>query len=128
MKLLNRNWSIERPTLKIFEPKGGKEHTMSNENGLVGGWELVEMQSCPLPEKVATGFSEVTQSMVGAKYVPVLYVGTQVVHGINHMLICKQTVAAQGAPAHLVKMVLNQNTDDDSLVGKWSVVTIEQIV
>ena len=101
---------------------------MSNENVIVGGWELVEMQSCPLPEKVATGFGEVTQSMLGARYVPVLYVGTQVVHGINHMLICKQTLAAQGAPEHLVKMVLNQNLDGGSLVGKWSLVSVEHLV
>ena len=88
----------------------------------------MEMQSCPLPQKVASGFIEVTQGMVGARYVPVLYIGTQVVHGINHMLICKQTIAAQGAPEHMVKMVLNQNLDDGSLVGKWSMVSVEQIV
>ena len=97
-------------------------------NTLPGGWTLAEMQPCSLPQQVATGFGEVTQTMVGARYVPVLYVGTQVVHGVNHMLICKQTMAAQGAPEHLVKMVLNQNVDDGSIVGKWSVVTIEQIV
>ena len=93
-----------------------------------GGWELANMQACALPEKVASGFHEVTQGMVGAKYVPVLYVGMQVVHGINHMLICKRTLAAQGAPEHLVKMVLNQVPDESSLVGKWSLVSVEQIV
>ena len=97
-------------------------------NVKAGGWELAEMQSCSLPEKVASGFSAVSQSLVGATYVPVLYVGTQVVHGVNHMLICKQIWAAAGAPEQLVKMVLNQNIDDGSLVGKWSVVSIEQIV
>lgn len=93
-----------------------------------GGWELANMQACGLPEKVASGFSEVTLAMVGARYIPVLYVGSQVVHGMNHMIICKQTLAVQGATEHLVKMVLNQNCDDGSLVGKWSVVTIEKIV
>lgn len=93
-----------------------------------GGWELANMQACNLPEKVASGFGEVTQSMVGAKYLPVLYVGTQVVHGVNHMLICKQALAAQGAPEYLVKMVLNQVPDESSLVGKWSLVSVEQIV
>ena len=97
-------------------------------NTLPGGWTLAEMHPCSLPQQVATGFGKVTQAMVGARYVPVLYVGTHVVHGVNHMLICKQTMAAQGAPEHLVKMVLNQNVDDGSIVGKWSVVTIEQIV
>ena len=96
-------------------------------NVKTGGWELAGMRDCGLPEKVASGFSEVTQGMVGAKYVPVLYVGTQVVHGMNHMIICKQTLAVEGAAEHLVKMVLNQN-DDGSIAGKWSVVSIEQIV
>lgn len=93
-----------------------------------GGWKLAEMQPCALPEKVATGFGEITKTLLGAKYVPVLYAGTQLVHGMNHMIICKQTLATPGATEHLVKMVLNQNVDDGSIVGKWSVVTIEQIV
>ena len=105
----------------IFEPKGGKEHIMAN---LIGGWELVEMQACSLPEEIATGFGKITQGMVGAKYVPVLYVGTQVVHGINHMLICKQTLAAQGAPEHLVEVVINSAPT----TGAWSLVSINQIV
>ena len=93
-----------------------------------GGWELAEMQACNLPEKVASGFSEATQGMIGAKYTPVLYVGSQVVHGMNHMIICRQALAVQGAAERLVKLVLNQNADDGSSVGKWSVVSIEQIV
>ena len=97
-------------------------------NVKTGGWELAEMQSCSMPEKVASGFSEVTNALVGARYVPVLYVGTQVVHGMNHMIICKQTLAVQGATEHLVNMVLSQNVDDGSIVGKWSLVSIEQIV
>lgn len=97
-------------------------------NVKTGGWKLAEMQACGLPEQVASGFCEVTQAMMGAKYMPVLYVGTQVVHGMNHMIICKQTLAVQGATEHLVNMVLNQNVDDGSIVGKWSLVSIEQIV
>lgn len=50
------------------------------------------------------------------------------VHGVNHMLICKQTLAAQGAPEHLVKRVLKENCDDGGIVGKWSAVSIKQIV
>ena len=95
---------------------------------VAGGWEFVDMPACSLPEKVATGFVEVTQGLTGAKYVPVLYVATQVVHGVNHMILCKQTLSAQSAPEHLVKMVLNQNLDDGSLVGKWSIVSIEGIL
>ncbi len=95
---------------------------------MVGSYNLADMQPCNLPQQVATGFGEVTQSLVGAEYMPVLYVGEQVVHGLNHMLICLQTLSAKDAPKHLVTMVLNQNRDDGSIVGKWTIVSIEQIV
>lgn len=89
----------------------------------VGSWELVDMKACNLPEDVATGFSDVTQGLVGAKYTPVLYVGKQIVQGVNHMIICEQTLATGGAPKHLVRMVLNS-----AIGGAWSIVSIEQIV
>lgn len=93
-----------------------------------GGYEFAPMQGCSMPEQVATGFGQVTETLVGATYVPVLYVGKQVVCGINHMIICKQTLAAQDAPEHLVKMVLNQASDGDSITGNWSLIGIEKIV
>ena len=85
---------------------------------LVGGWELVEMKACNLPEDAATGFTQATQSLVGATYVPVLYVGKQIVPGVNHMIICKQTLAVKDATEHLVELVINSG----------SVVSIKQIV
>ncbi len=95
---------------------------------MVGEYKLAPMQACNLPEQVASGLPQVLESLVGAKYLPVLYVGEQVVNGINHMLICRQTLIAQGAPEHLVQMVVNQSRDDGTLVGRWSLVSIEQIV
>lgn len=90
---------------------------------VVGGWDVVEMQACNLPEEAATGFTAVTEHLVGAKYLPVLYVGTQVVHGTNYMILCKQTLAVPGATEHLVKMVINGTPE-----GQWSIVSVEQIV
>ena len=81
-----------------------------------GAWELAEMQAAPLPEKVASAFSEVTSSLIGAKYVPVLYCGQQIVHGSNHMIICEQTISAKDAPKHIVTMVINISEQGNSLV------------
>ncbi len=97
-------------------------------NVMVGAWEVIEnIPACSLPEQVATGFSEVTANMLGAKYVPVLYCATQIVAGINHMIICEQTLATHPEKKHIVKMVLNQAPGED-LVGKFSIVSISQIV
>ena len=95
---------------------------------MVGGYKLAPMEPCNLPEQVATGFAQVTEHWCGAGYTPVLYVGSQVVHGVNHMLICKQQIIVPDAPEHLVTMVLNQTPDEGGITGKWSIVGIEQIV
>lgn len=95
---------------------------------MLGEYKLAPMEACKLPEDVAAGFAQVTGSLCGADYTPALYVGSQVVNGVNHMLICKQRLAAQGAPEHLVKLELHQGLDDGGKPGNWSVLSIEQIV
>lgn len=89
---------------------------------MVGAWKIEKMQAAKLPEIVATGFAAVTSDMVGASYLPVLYVGEQVVRGTNYMIICKQTLSDKSSAEHIVKMVINlfENT--------WSIVIIDTIV
>ncbi len=65
--------------------------------GLCGGWEITEdalnYPACNLPEEVASVFSQVTKDLVGAKYEPLMYLSTQVVSGINHMILCRETLS-----------------------------------
>lgn len=93
-------------------------------NIAAGSYELAAMTPCDLPEDVASGYAEVMGTLVGADRIPVLYVGKQVVAGINHMILCKQTIVAPDAPEHLVKVVINCAPT----TGKWSLVSIEQIL
>lgn len=95
---------------------------------VLGGYELdTKMEACALPQRVATGFSKVMH-MVGATYTPVLYVGKQIVHGENHMILCLQELAVEDAEKHLVKVVLNATYDGGNVEGNWSIVTIERII
>ncbi len=89
-----------------------------------GCYELAAMKPCDLPKEVAAGYAEIMGALVGADRIPVLYVGKQIVAGINHMILCKQTVAAPNAPEHLVKIVINCAPT----TGKWSLVSIEQFL
>ena len=88
---------------------------------MVGGWNFDVLKVCDLPEKVATGFTEVFSKLVGAEYMPVLYCGSQAVHGMNHMLICKSKICHPDAVDRITKVVLNEVED------KWSIVLIEEI-
>ncbi len=96
----------------------------------VGGWELAPMKACDLPEVVATGFNAVVKGLVGAKYIPVLYCGSQVVNGTNHMIICEQTLATAEAEKHIVKLVLNASADPSKAAAGegFTLVSIETII
>ncbi len=90
---------------------------------MVGAYKLAEMKRCDLPEDVDKGFHEVFDKWVGASYMPVLYVGEQIVAGINHMIICRETTVTANPEEHLMTVVLNKAPD-----GKWSKVSIDKIV
>lgn len=93
---------------------------------MVGAWNFDGLKACNLPEKVASGFSQVFEKLIGADYTPVLYCGTQVVHGVNHMIICKSKVVHPDAVTRLVKVILNEIPEDE-IKSKWSIVSIEEI-
>jgi formate-dependent nitrite reductase membrane component NrfD len=93
---------------------------------LTGGWRILDIKACDLPEKVASGFSEVFAGMVGATYIPVVYCATQVVAGINHMILCKQTLATKDTSEAIVKVILHEQLPVDG--GKFSLLNIENIV
>ena len=74
---------------------------------MLGTWEIAKMKKSSLPEKVASGFSEATKNLKGAKYRPVLYCGKQIVAGTNHMIICKQTLSDREGTEHVVAILLH---------------------
>lgn len=92
-----------------------------------GGWKLAKMEPCMLPEDVASGFCSVMENMVGASYVPVLYCAAQLVNGMNHMLICKQTLSTAGAEENLAKVILHHEIGAKPDEG-WRVLSIEGII
>ena len=91
-----------------------------------GGWKILNMEACALPQKVASGFSEVFNGLIGASYLPVLYCATQVVAGTNHMILCKQTLATRDAQEAIVKVVLYEHLPSDG--GKFVLTSIDEVV
>ncbi len=80
------------------------------------------LKSVNLPQRLASGFTALTNEMTGADYKPVLFCGTQVVKGMNYYLICVQTLITNPVIKKLVKMTLNESPD-----GAFSVVSIERM-
>lgn len=87
----------------------------------IGAYKLEEMTPTALPPEVQAGFNETLGKLNGPDYIPVLYLGHQIVAGINYMLICKQRVTPTGD--HLVKVVLNHNAERE-----WSAKILQEMV
>ena len=75
---------------------------------MMGGIELVEFKgSVALPEELATAYVACVESLVGCAYKPVLFVGTQVVNGLNYYLLAEQTIMNAQQTKQLVEVVIN---------------------
>ncbi|HBM0103068.1 TPA: hypothetical protein LT055_004697 [Salmonella enterica subsp. enterica serovar Wedding] len=91
---------------------------------MIGAWEIdKDMKICELHEDVAEAFTEATKSFVGAKYLPVLYVGKQIVSGCNYMFVCEQVLSTVHKDTHVVKMVVYK-----PVAGKAEILSVEQLL
>ena len=67
-----------------------------------------------MPQKVASGFSNVLNNMFGATYEFISYLGSKTIDkvGINHALLCKQTLTTKKDVTSLVLVILNEKEND----------------
>ena len=82
----------------------------------LGGWDISSLKSCNLPQKAASAFANVCGGLVGAEYMPVLYVGSQQVNGTNHCIIAVQSIITANPEKRLVKMVINEALDNSASI------------
>lgn len=83
---------------------------------MIGSYE-VNVQCGKLPQNVATYFDETMSKLLGASYVAVAYLGSQVVNGTNHAILCEQTVLTGRDTKNAVLVVLNEKPEGFSLVS-----------
>ena len=69
-----------------------------------------------MPQKAASAFTGGLEGLVGASYKPLLYVGEQVVKGVNYHFIAEQTRSTREPVRHIVKIAINE------FEGKYSIV------
>ena len=90
----------------------------------MGSYEIINKPATSLPQDVATAVSTINSGLVGATYVPLWYVGKQLVNGTNHMFICKQIKATKEQRQAGVSLVLNLPNGNDG--SKATVVEITE--
>ena len=78
---------------------------------LLGGWNLDEIKSCNLPQKVQSAFTAITGEMTGADYEPIAYLGSQVVDGTNYRVLALQKLVVPNSEKRIVKMIIHEELD-----------------
>lgn len=76
---------------------------------MLGSIELAEFKGLSkMPQKAATAWHAAFSGFVGANYEPLLFVGTQVVKGINYWFIAEQKTVTRTPERHVVKIAVNE--------------------
>ena len=69
--------------------------TVASAEPLCGGWTPSEDPT--ITEELQALFNKGTEALTGISYVPVAYLGSQVVAGTNHAFLCQAVTAYPGA-------------------------------
>lgn len=89
---------------------------------MTGTW-LVEV-SKELPQKVASAMAELSETLIGAEYEPIVYLGSQVVNGTNHAVLAKQTILTGRDSTNVVLLIFNEKPGD----MKLTLVSIDRVL
>ena len=77
----------------------------------VGGWKIAE--STAVSDEHRAMLEKALEGMVGASYEPIAYLGSQLVSGLNHCLLCTVTPVVPDAQPHYALVFLYANWNGD---------------
>ena len=75
------------------------------------------IESEELSPEVTAAFAEAEKGLVGVSYKPVMYIGSQIVRGVNHYIVCEARVIYPGARPKAVIMAVNIFEGKASVAG-----------
>lgn len=90
---------------------------------MTGNWKV--NVSTKFPQPIATTLSEMKDTLIGADYTPIAYLGEQVVNGTNHAVLAEQTILTGKDTKNIVLLIFNVKPTQ---VGGATLVSIERIV
>ena len=90
---------------------------------MVGNWN-VNINTNGMPQKVASAFAKLADTLIGAEYEFIAYLGSQVVNGTNHAILAEQTVLSGKDTKNLVVLIFNEKPNDSAA----TLVSIERVV
>ncbi len=78
----------------------------------VGGWQVYEDETIVvLPDEIKEAFHQAKENYVGMELTPIVYLGSQVVAGMNYKLLCKGNMITQNPTTKLVSVTVYKDLD-----------------
>lgn len=90
---------------------------------MTGTW-TININTSGMPQKVATATAKLNETLIGAEYMPIAYIGSQIVNGINHAVLMEQVLTTARDTKNVVLVVFNEKED----VIDLTLVSIEQVI
>lgn len=88
---------------------------------MVGSWNINVVIGA-MPQRVATAIVALSDSIVGAEYTPILYIGSQLTNGTNHAVLAEQLLTTGRDTKNIVLIIFNEKGEN------CDVVSIERIL
>jgi hypothetical protein len=90
---------------------------------MFGNW-TVNIAMGSMPQKVASAVAKLNETLLGAEYEPIAYLGSQVVNGVNHAVLAEQTVITGRDTKNVVVLIFNEKPNE----MEATLVNIERVV
>ena len=83
---------------------------------MVGSWSI-NVNTKGMPQKVASAVGKLTETLIGAEYEPIAYLGSQIVNGTNHAVLAEQLLTTGRDTKNVVLLIFNEKGMDCTLVN-----------
>ena len=102
---------VETPEIEITDESKEDEST-----SLLGGWTSAE--SPVVTKELLAKFEKATETLTGMQYVPVAYLGSQIVNGTNHAYLCRIAATVPDSVETYAIVTLYETLDGDISISK----------
>ena len=91
-------------------------------NKPLGGFAFAEDPA--ITPEIASALDKATATKLGARYEPVANIGSQVINGINYIILCKVTAVAPGATTNYAIVQIRETIDGECTITEVTDIVI----
>lgn len=88
---------------------------LPGKSGTLGGFTVAEDPA--ITPEIASIVDKASKIKLGASYEPIANIGTQVINGTNHVILCKVTAVTPGAQSRFALVQIAERVDGECSIG-----------